>query len=79
MLLRWVDRSAWSAEEEEKHVHKAIGAIQDTTGTTPVGWYYGMVDSKAAERSRSLVAKVFKERGIPLKYYSDDYSDDLPH
>jgi hypothetical protein len=38
-----------------------------------------MVQSKAGARSRSLVVKTYKELGIPLKYYSDDYSDDLPH
>jgi hypothetical protein len=38
-----------------------------------------MVQSKAGVRSRALVVKTFKELGLPLKYYSDDYSDDLPH
>lgn len=75
----WVDRSEWSAKEEEEYAKHAISAIKETTGKAPVGWYYGMVDSKAAERSRSLVAKVYKESKLPLKYYSDDYSDDLPH
>lgn len=38
-----------------------------------------MVESKAGARSRAIVAKVFKEEGLPLKYWSDDYSDDLPY
>lgn len=76
---RWVDRSGWSAEEEVENVRKAINAIRDITGKPPVGWYYGMVQSKAGVRSRALVAKTFEEEGLPLKYYSDDYSDDLPH
>lgn len=38
-----------------------------------------MVQSKAGVRSRGIVAKTFAEEGLPLKYYSDDYSDDLPH
>lgn len=38
-----------------------------------------MVQSKAGVRSRALVSKTFAEEGLPLKYYSDDYSDDLPH
>jgi len=38
-----------------------------------------MVGSKGGERSRALVAQVYKEEGLPLKWYSDDYSDDLPH
>lgn len=54
-------------------------AIKQVTGKPPVGWYYGMVQSKAGARSRALVAKTFAEEGLPLKYYSDDYSDDLPH
>jgi len=62
-------------------VRKAIAAIKDTSpsGEAPVGWYYGMVNSKASVRSRSLVAKVYAEDGLELKYYSDDYSDDLPY
>jgi hypothetical protein len=58
-----------------------ITAIQANSekGQAPVGWYYGMVASKAGARSRALVVKTFKELGLPLKYYSDDYSDDLPH
>jgi peptidoglycan/xylan/chitin deacetylase (PgdA/CDA1 family) len=38
-----------------------------------------MVGSKGGEISRSLVARVFQEEGLPLKWYSDDYSDDIPH
>ena len=38
-----------------------------------------MVQSRAGTRSRTLVAKVYNDLGLPLKYYSDDYSDDLPH
>lgn len=88
---RWVDRSNWTVEEEVENVKKAIdgkshyfqeeltSAIRKVTGKPPVGWYYGMVQSKAGVRSRSLVAKTFAEEGLPLKYYSDDYSDDLPH
>lgn len=37
-----------------------------------------MVESKAGARSRAIVAKVFKEEGLELKYWADDYSDDLP-
>ncbi|ORY89482.1 carbohydrate esterase family 4 protein [Leucosporidium creatinivorum] len=78
---RWVDRTQQSAEEELENVKKAIHAIKATspTGVPPVGWYYGHIESEAGARSRGLVARGFKEEGIPLKYYSDDYSDDLPH
>lgn len=58
---------------------KLMVAIRKITGKPPAGWYYGMVQSKAGVRSRALVSKTFAEEGVPLKYYSDDYSDDLPH
>ena len=87
-----MDRSGWTEAEEIDNVKNAINgevqwaghslkpvAIKEVTGKAPRGWYYGMVSSRAGARSRSLVAKVFKEEGLPLKYYSDDYSDDLPH
>lgn len=45
----------------------------------PRGWYYGMIGTPASIRSRALIAQVFKEEGVPLLWYSDDYSDDLPH
>jgi hypothetical protein len=38
-----------------------------------------MVQTKAGARSRGLVARTYAEEGLPLKYYSDDYSDDLPY
>lgn len=92
---RWVDRSSWTEEEEVDNIKKAINgtpdlrrpdaawtervAIRDVTGRAPRGWYYGMVQSKAGVRSRALVSRTFAEEGLPLKYYSDDYSDDLPH
>lgn len=37
-----------------------------------------MVQSKAGARSRAIVSRVYQELGLHLKYYSDDYSDDLP-
>ena len=61
------------------YAKKAIKAIDATTGKPPRGWYYGMVNSKAAERSRSIIAKLYKDLGMHLKYWADDYSDDLPH
>ncbi|WRT67575.1 uncharacterized protein IL334_004547 [Kwoniella shivajii] len=72
---RWIDRSSWTENEEEDNVRKTIKAITDASGAPPKGWYYGM----ASPRSRSLVARVFREEGIPLEYWCDDYSDDLPH
>ncbi|KAM0754652.1 carbohydrate esterase family 4 protein [Meredithblackwellia eburnea MCA 4105] len=76
---RWVDRSQWSDAEEAEEIRKSIHAIKNTSGAFPSGLYWGHIESEGGARSRGLVAKVFKEEGIPLKYYSDDYSDDLPH
>ncbi|OCF72565.1 hypothetical protein I204_06947 [Kwoniella mangroviensis CBS 8886] len=76
---RWIDRSKWTVEEEEANVRKTIRAIEKASGAPPKGWYYGMVGSKASPRSRALVAEVFREEGIPLEYWCDDYSDDLPY
>ncbi|KAK7453521.1 hypothetical protein VKT23_011801 [Stygiomarasmius scandens] len=78
---RWVDRSHWTTEEEKENARKTIKAIQNTvpSGKPPRGWYYGKVGSKANVDSRALIAQVFREEGIPLLWYSDDYSDDLPY
>ncbi|KAI5480968.1 carbohydrate esterase family 4 protein [Pseudohyphozyma bogoriensis] len=40
---------------------------------------YRHIESEGGSRSRGLVAQAFKAEGATLKYYSDDYSDDLPH
>lgn len=78
-------------EEEEENVRKTIdgersecqleliAAIRKVTGQPPRGWYYGMVQSVAGARSRAIVSKVFKEEGLPLKWWGDSYSDDLPY
>lgn len=82
----WMDagRRGGQCEKSNQRCVKRPGwsnnvAIREITGKPPVGWYYGMVQSKAGVRSRGIVAKTFAEEGLPLKYYSDDYSDDLPH
>ncbi|EIM88713.1 carbohydrate esterase family 4 protein [Stereum hirsutum FP-91666 SS1] len=78
---RWVDRTSWTIEEEAEYARKAINAISSTSpsGTPPRGWYYGKAFTKNDARSRSLIARVFKEENIPLLYYSDYYGDDLPY
>lgn len=58
---------------------KTIKVIKDLTGQAPRGWYYGNVQCQAGERSRALTVKAYKDAGQELKYWSDDYSDDLPH
>lgn len=75
---RWVDRADWTEQEEIDSIRQCINAIRDICGKPPRGWYYGMVASNIVSRSRALVARVFEEEGLDLKYYSDDYSDDLP-
>lgn len=42
-------------------------AIKETSGTAPHGWYYGHIESEGGARSRGIVARVFKEEGVPLK------------
>lgn len=78
---RWVDRSEWTVDEEVANIRRTIAALKDLSATqqAPRGWYYGNVATRAGARSRALVAQVFREEGLELKYYSDDYSDDLPH
>ncbi|KAF9058701.1 putative polysaccharide deacetylase family protein [Rhodocollybia butyracea] len=78
---RWIDRSGWTAEEEADNARKTLRAIAALAPSKrpPRGWYYGMVATEANVRSRALIAQVFKDEGAPLLWYSDDYSDDLPH
>lgn len=64
-----------SAGEEEWHIRKGIDSYIATCGKAPVGWYYG----RPSPRSRTLMAKIYEEKGLELLYVSDDYSDDLPH
>nr|WVH01941.1 carbohydrate esterase family 4 protein [Naematelia aurantialba] len=72
---RWFNFEKMSAAEEEWHIREGIKSYIATTGKAPVGWYYG----RPSPRTRSLLAKIYKELGLELLYVSDDYSDDLPH
>lgn len=63
------------AGEEEWHIREGIKSYKKTTGKAPVGWYYG----RPSPRTRALLAKIYEELGEELLYFSDDYSDDLPH
>jgi hypothetical protein len=62
-------------EEEEWHIREGIKSYIKTIGKPPVGWFVG----RPSPRTRSLIAKVYQELGLELLYFSDDYSDDLPH
>lgn len=76
---RWISRENMTAEEEEQSIRDAIQAIRKTSGKPPRGWYWGNVATPGSSRSRALVAKVFKEEGLPLCWYADSYADDLPY
>ncbi|KZT30309.1 carbohydrate esterase family 4 protein [Neolentinus lepideus HHB14362 ss-1] len=76
---RWIEHTDYEGNEEaEKQlVRRGIEAIQKCapSGKPPAGWYLGRPSTK----SRSLIAQVHKEMGIPLKWQSDSYADDLPY
>ncbi|ORY26706.1 hypothetical protein BCR39DRAFT_540531 [Naematelia encephala] len=72
---RWFNFEKMSAAEEEWHIREGIKSFTATTGKAPVGWYYG----RPSPRTRNLIAKIYNELGLELLYFSDDYSDDLPH
>jgi putative urate catabolism protein len=67
---RWIDYMEMPEEEEREHIHRAIEAIERTTGSAPVGWYTGRI----GDNTRRLVA----EAGDFL-YQSDSYADELPY
>lgn len=67
---RWVDYQNMSEDEEREHIRLAIEAIEQTTGSRPVGWYTG----RNSPNTRRLVV----EEGGFL-YDSDSYADDLPY
>ncbi|GAA6032733.1 hypothetical protein JCM8097_000765 [Rhodosporidiobolus ruineniae] len=74
---KWKSYASCTAEEEEEYIRKAVLSFQKTspTGKVPRGWYYG----RPSARSVPLVAKVYKELGHELKWWSDSYADDLPY
>ncbi len=67
---RWIDYRDVSEEVERAHLKQCIGAIAETTGARPVGWFRG-------RRSIHTRALVVEEGGF--LYDSDGYSDDLPY
>lgn len=67
---RWIDYQNMPEEEEREHMRLAIHAIEQTTGSRPLGWYTG----RNSPNTRSLVV----EEGGFL-YDSDSYADDLPY
>ncbi|MBH03815.1 MAG: allantoinase PuuE [Xanthomonadales bacterium] len=67
---RWIDYQYVDAATERAHIDKAVAAIENATGQTPVGWYTG----RCGPNTRRLVA----EHGGFL-YDADSYADDLPY
>lgn len=67
---RWIDYAMMDEATERDHVRWSIQAIENATGTTPVGWYAG----RGSLQSRRLAM----EAGC-FTYDSDVYDDDLPH
>ncbi len=75
LRYRWIDYHPMSAEQEKEYIARQLTSLQQTTGSVPVGWYYG----RLSPRSRALVHEVYEEMGHSLLYESDAYDDDLPH
>ncbi|GAA5823418.1 hypothetical protein JCM11251_000627 [Rhodosporidiobolus azoricus] len=71
---RWIDYFDVDPVEEEKHIVEAIESMQKM-GVEPKGWYVG----RRSNASQRLYARANKEKGIPLLYSSDSFSDDLPY
>jgi putative urate catabolism protein len=67
---RWIDYQYVDAVVERDHIRRSIAAIEETTGTRPLGWYTG----RTSPRTRQLVV----EEGGFL-YDADSYADDLPY
>ena len=67
---RWIDYHGMDEAEERDHIARAVKAIEQVTGSRPLGWYTG----RTSENTRRLVA----EHGGFL-YDADSYADDLPY
>jgi peptidoglycan/xylan/chitin deacetylase (PgdA/CDA1 family) len=66
---RWRGQLGMTVEQELEDIHRAVEAIERTSGVRPVGWYSR---DGITERTRDLLAR---EGFI---YDSNAYSDDLP-
>jgi len=67
---RWIDYQHIPEATERDHLHRAIAAHTEATGSRPLGWYLG----RCSPNTRRLVA----EEGGFL-YDADSYADDLPY
>ena len=66
---RWISYQSVDEATEREHMRLGLEAIEQLTGTRPLGWYTG----RDSPRTRRLVADDGQ-----LAYDSDYYGDDLP-
>jgi len=62
-------------ELEKEYVKRQLESLKKSTGSYPVGWYYGAL----SPASSAIVHEVYEEMGLPLLYSSDIYNDDVPY
>ncbi|MGA2550671.1 MAG: allantoinase PuuE [Burkholderiaceae bacterium] len=67
---RWFNYHGISETVERDHIERAVRAIEETTGSKPLGWYTG--------RDNANTRRLVVEHGGFL-YDSDSYADDLPY
>lgn len=72
---RWLDYRDWAPEDEKESIKQCIKAITATSGVAPVGWFVG----RGTPNSVGVVWEAFKEMGLPLKWESDAFNDDVPY
>lgn len=63
-----------TVELEKEYVERQLKSLKETTGSYPVGWYYGAL----SPYSKAIIHQVYEEMGLPLLYESDAYCDDVP-
>ncbi|QHI98123.1 allantoinase PuuE [Xylophilus rhododendri] len=66
---RWIHYQGMDEAQEREHMRLGLDAIEQLTGTRPLGWYTG----RDSPNTRRLLA----DEGSTL-YDSDNYGDDLP-
>ncbi|EIW65814.1 hypothetical protein TREMEDRAFT_35894 [Tremella mesenterica DSM 1558] len=72
---RWIQHATIPAEEESAQIAEGL-KVWMSQGPAPVGWFYG----RPSAESSYLVLEEYKKLGLPpIKWWSDLYSDDVPH
>ncbi|MFM9881065.1 MAG: allantoinase PuuE [Burkholderiaceae bacterium] len=70
---RWINYQQVPEATEREHMRLGLAAIEQLTGTLPLGWYTG----RDSPHTRRLLADHAEQLG-GLLYDSDSYADDLP-